>query len=93
MKKGYTQKEVSDLIGIHKQTIAEYANDSLVVPDHATATGKGSVRRYSRDNLAEFLLVQELSKNGIPRTKIKALVNEFLLSALSRKKKISSTEI
>jgi DNA-binding transcriptional MerR regulator len=69
----FTQKEVSELLGIKANTIAQYARHRLVVADIEDAKGRGNTRLYSRLNLLEFLFLQELSKCGFTQEKIKTI--------------------
>jgi DNA-binding transcriptional MerR regulator len=73
-KNEFTQKEVSELLGINPNTIAQHARNRLVVADIDDAKGRGNTRLYSRLNLLEFLFIQEIAKCGITQDKIKHII-------------------
>jgi DNA-binding transcriptional MerR regulator len=72
--KSFTRKEVSKLLNINQQSIAFYTNQEIVIPEVANPKGTGKVRRYSRNNLFQFLILKELALNGVTQKKIKKII-------------------
>lgn len=73
-KEGYTRKEVSEKLGISASSIQMYTDKGIITPKVANPSGRGSVRRYSDENLLELLIIKELQKFGIPLKKIDKLI-------------------
>lgn len=70
---GYIRKEVEELIGMSARKIQFYTDLGLVIPDVDNPSGRGTTRRYSRRNMFQLLLVQELVRNGVSLENIKTL--------------------
>lgn len=75
--KGYTVKEVANLIGVRFQTISFYTNEGLIVPEIDNPKGKGTTRRYSKTNIFEILLIKELSLHDFSLDKIKHIIRNI----------------
>lgn len=88
MKKpeSYTNKEVSVILGVKQSNISYYTNIGVVIPKIANPRGRGNVKRYSVSNIVDFLLIRELSRNGMSLKRI-----NFVLSGLSEDLKNDAT--
>lgn len=78
----YTNKEISLILGEKPSTISYYTNIGIVVPKIDNSKGRGSVKRYSVGNIVDFILIKELSRNGMELEKIK-----FILDAVAESEK------
>lgn len=77
MSKGWTKKQVANLIDIKPSTIQVYVDRGLVVPEVDNPTGKGTRRRYSKRNLLEFLLIKKLGRYGLSLARIERILDSF----------------
>ena len=68
---GYSLKDVCQKLGLPPRQVIHWAEAKLIRPHIADTTGTGTARRYSPDNLVEFVLVRELVGVGltVPRVK------------------------
>lgn len=71
---GYIRKEVEELIGMSARKIQFYTDLGLVIPAVENPTGRGTTRRYSRRNMFELLIIQELVRNGVTLENVKTLM-------------------
>ena len=72
-----TLKEISKILKEKPSKISYYVNKGIVIPDINNPIGRGKVRRYSLNNMLDFLIVKELSKNGITLDTIKFVLSEI----------------
>jgi len=74
------------LLGISARRIQYYTDIKLVKPEIENPSGHGARRKYSRRNLVEFLLIQELNSHGFKleeiRSVFQAIHNQRLYSRL-----------
>ena len=68
---GYSLKDVCQKLGLPPRQVIHWAEAKLIRPHIADTTGTGTARRYSPDNLVEFVLARELVGVGltVPRVK------------------------
>ena len=78
MKDSLIKKEVAALTGIPARTVQYYTEQVGVVPDIADPKKRGSNRIYSRENVVEFLLIKELSKQGLSLAIIKIIIKQLI---------------
>ena len=71
---GFSRKEVSIITGIKPGTISYYVHNKFVTPDISKSSGRGVPGKFSENNLVEFLLLQELSKNGLELYQIQNII-------------------
>jgi DNA-binding transcriptional MerR regulator len=76
-KDGYINKEVASLIGMKPSSVAYYTNKGFVTPEVANPKGRGTTRKYSKKNLAEFLLIRKLSEFGFSLEKIRMILKKI----------------
>jgi DNA-binding transcriptional MerR regulator len=76
MRIGYTNKQVAEITEIKPSSIAFYTNQGFVKPDIADPKGRGTTRRYSEENIFEFLLIKELGKYGIKLSTINFILSK-----------------
>jgi len=74
MKQGYSLTEAAEIMDMSRRTLKVYADMGIVRADVDMGGGKGTTRLYSRRNLFEFLLVQELVQAGVRLEKIGGLI-------------------
>ena len=67
----YTQKEIMQKSGMAPYQIQFYVLKGVVEPEEGKGEGRGRVRRYSRENLLDFLLIKQLLSWGMTVGKIK----------------------
>lgn len=61
---GFTKKESSDLTNVPQRLVQFYTEEQVIIPKIDNPQGRGSVRRYSLENLMEFMIISELIKFG-----------------------------
>ena len=83
--KTYIKKQVAAATGLSPRTIQFYTETGLVTPGIEDAKGKGGNRKYSRMNVAEFLVIKELAERGVHLTIIKQIIHH-LSEAFRRKR-------
>lgn len=71
---GFTRKKVSELLGISGSSIQMYTDRGIITPKISNPSGRGTIRKYSDENLVELLLIKELQKFGIPLKKIEKII-------------------
>lgn len=52
-----------------------YTDKSLVTPDVANPSGRGTTRRYSERNLMELLVIRELGRKGVTLARLKIIAH------------------
>ena len=72
--KSYTKKNVAELTGETPRTIHFWSDVELVIPAVDNPVGRGKNRKYSDENIFEFLIVRELIKRGIKLDDIKHIM-------------------
>ena len=72
----YRRKEVEQITGIPARRIQFYSDSGLLHLVEASP-GRGRERKYSRDNVLEFLIIKELSKYRIELSEIKRIMIEL----------------
>ena len=70
---GYTAKFTADVVGITYRQLDYWARTDLITPSRAEATGSGSRREYSYDDLVRLKVVKRLLDNGIKLEKVRAI--------------------
>ena len=60
-KRGFTTKYTAEITGIQPRIIQYYAEHDIVIPEVDSPEGSGTVRRYSRQNQVELLVVRVLA--------------------------------
>ena len=70
---GYGSKLTADVVGITYRQLDHWARTGLVEPSLARATGSGSRRRFSYDNLLELKVIKRLVDSGIKLEKIRSI--------------------
>ena len=73
----YSKKRVAALLNISPRTVHYYTDQKLVIPRIAFPKGKGTTRKYSRQNLFEFLIIKELAGIGLSLELIKGILEEI----------------
>lgn len=72
--KGLLRKDIVKIVGVVGRTIQHYTDIGLVVPE-GPLSGKGTKRRYSKQNIFEMLLVQVLIGHGFKLSDVKPIIN------------------
>ena len=70
---GYTKKEVAKILNIQPSKVAHYSNIGLVTPSIANPVGRGTTRRYSKNDIMEFVYIKELMARGFVLREIQAM--------------------
>ena len=73
----YIKNEVAKITGLSLRQVQFYADQGFVFPEKDTKTGRGHKRKYTKENLMEFLVLKELSHYGITQQKMMRLLNLF----------------
>lgn len=74
--KGFIRKEVEKISGIPARRIQFYTDRGFVTPEIENPKGvRGATRRYSRNNLLEFMIIKELSKYHVGLSIIKSVMD------------------
>lgn len=76
-KSGFLNKEVAQITGLEQQTIAFYTNKGYIRPSVYSGKGKGSNRKYSKQDVFQLLLIRELGSYGIRLERIKAIFSKL----------------
>jgi len=76
-KTGFTRKEVAWLTGLRPATISYYMHNKLIKADVSSPSGRGVPKKFSEQNLVEFLLLKQLSKNGFELHQIQLIIMSF----------------
>jgi DNA-binding transcriptional MerR regulator len=72
---GYTRKEVEQITGMPGRRIQFYTDNAVVIPQIEDPKGRGGTRRYSTENVFDILVINELSKYGVPLGKVKEIMS------------------
>ena len=68
---GYSARQTADIVGITYRQLDYWARTDLVRPSRARATGSGSRRQYSYDDLVRLKVIKRLLDNGIKLEKVR----------------------
>lgn len=74
----FIKKEMAELTELLPRRVQFYTEYVGIIPDIADAKTRGSNRKYSRENVFEFLLVKELSKQGLSLAIIKKIIKQLV---------------
>lgn len=77
MRTSFTQKEVTEILGISPNTLQGWSRDGLVIPSVANTKGRGIMRLYSVSDLTQIKIVSILSRKSFNRTLIKSLCDHL----------------
>ena len=70
----FTKKEVASITGLASRLVQFYVEEGIVTPEVSEGKGRGSVRRYSRKNLFEFMVLKELNALGLTVSGVMAIM-------------------
>lgn len=70
---GYSAKLTADVVGITYRQLDYWARTGLITPSLVRATGSGSRRLYSYDDLVRLKVIKRLLDNGIKLEKVRAI--------------------
>ena len=70
---GYSAKLTADVVGITYRQLDYWARTDLITPSLVQATGSGSRRSYSYDDLVRLKVIKRLLGNGIKLEKVRAI--------------------
>lgn len=84
--KSYTQKEVAKKSGLPPRKVAYYTDAVGIRPDIKDAKVRGSNRKYSYENVIEFLIVKELAAMGLSL----AIISDVMLYLFYCKERANS---
>ena len=75
-EKTYIRKEVEELTSVPARRIQFYTENGVLSVDELR-TGRGRERKYSRKNILELLVVNELAKMKVEFAEIRRIVNKL----------------
>ena len=70
---GYSTQLAADVVGITYRQVDYWARTELIAPSLVPATGSGSRRLYSYDDLVRLKVIKRLLDNGIKLEKVRAI--------------------
>ena len=70
---GYSAKLTADVVDITYRQLDYWARTDLITPSLVQATGSGSRRLYSYDDLVRLKVIKRLLDNGIKLEKVRAI--------------------
>ena len=70
---GYSAKLTADVVDITYRQLDYWARTELITPSLVQATGSGSRRLYSYDDLVRLKVIKRLLDNGIKLEKVRAI--------------------
>lgn len=76
-RKEFSSTQIAEILGLNVRTVIDWAERGIVEADIVDATGPGSRRRYSFEQLIRAGVVQELRKAGMTRTTVKLLLGSI----------------
>ena len=79
----YTKKQMAELLDVKPRTIQYYTEQELIIPKE-NPTGKGTTRKYSEDNIFQFLLIKQLSDVGLDLKTIKQILDALKVKIISK---------
>ena len=62
---GYTRKDIAEITGLSPRLVQFYTEEAVVTPELDLGKGRGHQRRYSLENVLQFLVIKELSDYGV----------------------------
>jgi DNA-binding transcriptional MerR regulator len=62
---GFTKKQVAEITGLGSRLVQYYTEEGVVTPEIDRGEGRGRVRRYSKNNLYEFVIIKHLTEYGL----------------------------
>ncbi len=68
---GYSAAAARTIVGVSQRCLDYWAERGIVTPSNRQATGKGSERRYTFDDLLKLALVKRLREAGLSLQKIR----------------------
>lgn len=80
---GVTKKEITELTKLTPRQVQFYTEERVIRPEVDKGEGRGKVRRYSKNNVIEFLLVRELAKYNIALYTLKRIIEKVRKEVLS----------
>lgn len=72
--KEFLKQDVVRTLGIPSRTVQLYVDLGLIIPEIANPSGRGARRKFSRNNLFQFLLIKELQKKGLTLERIRQVL-------------------
>lgn len=72
--KFFTKKQIAETAGLTPRQVQFYVEEGIITPDVDSGRGRGNVRKYSRKNLLEFMLVKTLSDYKIGISQIREIL-------------------
>ncbi|WP_020590027.1 MerR family transcriptional regulator [Desulfobacter curvatus] len=73
----YTKKKVAEVTGITTQAVTHYTNEGLIEPGIEDSRGRGTAKIYSKENLLEFLIINEFKQCGFSLSIIKNIMKSL----------------
>ena len=70
----FTKKQVVDISKLPPRLVQFYTEEGVVTPEVDEGKGRGHVRRYSKANLKEWLVIKVLNSHGINLEQIKNIM-------------------
>jgi DNA-binding transcriptional MerR regulator len=77
MKSEYTRKEIVEITGLKSYTIQFYIQEGMVVPEIDDSVGRGKVRRFSRKNLLEFVVLAKLHQHKVMLPAVRIMMRQL----------------
>ncbi len=71
VESGYSAAAARTIVGVSQRCLDYWAERGIVTPSNQQATGKGSERRYTFDDLLKLALVKRLREAGLSLQKIR----------------------
>lgn len=75
--KGHTKQQVAAVTKLKPRQVQFYTEEGVVVPSVMEGKGRGKVRRYSDENLLEFLIIGECLGIGMTLNKLRWTIERF----------------
>lgn len=73
----FENRDVARIVGVNPRTLIDWSTRGLVIPEVQDASGTGSRRRYSEQNLVELAVVKALLADGIRRGLVREMMGVF----------------
>ena len=74
---GYGSKRAAEVVGISYRQLDYWARTKLITPSEAEASGSGSRRLYSYNDLLKLRVVKRMLDNGIGLEKVRVVFDYF----------------
>lgn len=75
--KGFTKQQVATITRLKPRQVQFYTEEGVVIPSVMEGKGRGKVRRYSEENLLEFMIIGECLGVGMTLSKLKWTMEIF----------------